>query len=214
MLCCRGGVYVLNRGLPVGSGLLDGLTFKVADVLERDRAFELRGRVYREELGHDGLDGFDEHAHHLIAIDRDGKLLAALRIVGPDQRPFDMERLVTLADFLPGDRVPGELSRFCVDPAFRRVERGSFVHLGMFKLAHSFARKHGLTDFVTLALPHLRNGYRVGFFRSVGPDLIHPTWGPVSLMHLDLIDLKQRYGRSSRPMARLLFEDDPPNIRI
>jgi len=194
--------------------LFDGLVFKIADEVERSRALALRRTVYEEALGHDGIDHYDERAYHLIACDSEGNVAAALRIVGPEQRPFDFEQLVMLADFLRDDRSPGEISRFCIQRDHRQVRSDQFIQVGMLKLAHAFARKHGLTDFVTLALPHLRNLYRIAFFQPLGPPCEHPTWGRVYPMRLDLIDLETRYSRSQQPLARLLFATDLPNILV
>jgi N-acyl-L-homoserine lactone synthetase len=197
-----------------GFRLLDGLTFKVAEGPEIARALELRRQIYENELGHGGSDRFEREAYHLIASDPAGDIVATLRIVGPDQRPFDLEQLVELDEILPADRVPGELSRFCIRRDRRQVRRHHLLHVAMLKLACAFARKRGLTDFLMLALPHLRNLYRLAFFQRVGGPLEHPTWGPVELMRFDLVGLNARYAQSSKPMARLLFRTDLPAIQL
>lgn len=194
--------------------MFDGLIFKIADERERSQALELRRTVYEEELGHDGIDRFDEAAYHLVACDSDGNVAAALRVVGPAQRPFDFEQIVVLSDYLPDNRSPGEISRFCVLRDHRQVRSDHFIQIGMLKLAHAFARKHGLTDFVTLALPHLRNLYRIAFFQPLGAPREHPMWGRVHPMRLDLVDLEARHSQSKQPLARLLFATDLPNILV
>jgi hypothetical protein len=74
--------------------LFEGITFKVAEGPERGRSLEWRRRIYQSELGHDGLDRFDELAHQLIAVDSHGELLAGIRIQGPEQRPLEIEEFV------------------------------------------------------------------------------------------------------------------------
>jgi predicted GNAT family N-acyltransferase len=194
--------------------LFDGLTFKIASPLELSGALALRREVYTTELGHDGIDDADEVADHLVACDPAGDVVAALRIVQCHFRPFDVERIVTLSDFLPANRTPAEIARFCIRPDRRHIQKDHMLHVGMLKLAISFARKRGVTDFVTLALPRLRNLYRIAFFRDLRRTVHHPTWGTVHLMHLDLPSLEARCLHSSEPMARLLIGADPPNILV
>lgn len=194
--------------------VFEGLVFTVADAAQRTQVLDLRRTIYTEELGHHGIDEFDDAAYHLIACDTAGTILAALRIVGPEQRPFDLEQFVDLDELLAPDRVPGEISRFCIRRDRRRVRSDFMIQAGMLKLTHAFARKHGLTDFVTLALPHLRNLYRVAFFQPLSPAFEHPMWGKVYPMHLDLSDLEARHAHSTEPMAQLLFGPDLPNIVV
>jgi predicted GNAT family N-acyltransferase len=194
--------------------VFEGLVFKVADASERARALELRRKIYEEELGHHGIDDVDQGAHHLVACRSDGEIVAALRIVGPEFRPFDFEEFVTLADVLTADRLPAEISRFCVRREHRLVRSDQIIQLGMFKLAHAFARKHGFSDFLTLALPHLQNLYRIASFRNIGLTFEHPTWGRVQPMRLDLVALEAQWSRSQQWMARLLFATDMPNILV
>ncbi|MFI5398729.1 MAG: GNAT family N-acyltransferase [Candidatus Binatia bacterium] len=192
----------------------DGLTFKVADPQETLRALDLRRQLYTEELGHHGIDEFDQFAHQLVARGADGEIVAALRIVGPDHRPFDLECLVPLSDFLTPDRLPAEIARFCVRRDSRRVQKDHLIHIGMLKLTVAFARKHRLTDFVTLGLPHLLNLYRVAFFRPLRTSCEHPIWGTVVPMRLDLLELEAWCLGSDEPLARLLTEADSPNIIV
>lgn len=194
--------------------LFADLIFKIADENERRQALVLRSHIYGKELGNSGLDRFDESAHHLIGCDSTGRVISALRIVGPDQRPFDLEQLVDLSRLLIPSRCPAEVSRFCVDAEYRQIHRGQMVHLGMLKLLHEFSEHAGITDLFTLGLPHLKNLYRVGFFTALEIECDHPTWGPTQLLHLDLGAVRRRHEQSSSPIARLLFRTQLPNIII
>jgi hypothetical protein len=61
-------------------------------------------------------------------------------------------------------------------------------------------------------MPHLRNFYRIVFFRQRGAPVQHPTFGTAHFLHLDLSDLRERHGSSKKPLARLLFQTDLPNF--
>jgi len=194
--------------------LIEGFTFKVASEPERRLALNLRRQVYRTELGHDGIDSFDDRAYHLIACTANGDVVASLRIVGPESRPFDLESVAPLIDLLGPSRRLGEISRFCIKPDLRHLTKGQSIHLGMFKLAYEFALRHSLTDFVTLALPHLSRLYSMALFRPLMAEIKHPTWGPVQLMHLDLMRLADNRSSSADRMARFLLGPTPSNFTI
>lgn len=194
--------------------MFEGLTFKLAEGGELARALDLQRAVYTADLGHVPRDGFDERAYHLIAYEASGRLVAVVRIVGPDQRPFDVERFVNLSDFIPAVRTPALIGRLCIRHDQRGVSKSSFIPLGMLKLACAFARKRGFTDFVMYTYPNLIAFYRGASFRRLGVTFEHPDWGTVHLMHLDLIDLEARCADSRASMARLLFATDLPNFLV
>jgi N-acyl-L-homoserine lactone synthetase len=191
-----------------------GLTFTVATDDERPEALSFRGEIYRDELGDSGIDGFDDSAHHLLARDAAGLIVAALRIVGPEQRPFDLEQLFDLSTVLPLDRVPAEVSRFCIAKKHRQIHRNHMVHMGMLKLVHEFSVKTGITDLFTLGLPHLKNLYRVGYFSPLGIICDHPIWGRTELMRLDIDDARRRYETAPSRIATLLFRTRIPNVIV
>lgn len=194
--------------------LFEGLTFKVADDSERERALDLRRHIYLEELGDPGIDDFDRVAAHLIAVDREGLAVAALRVVGPRYRPFDLERFVRLEGVLPNDSNPAEVSRFCIKRNRRAVHRGQVVHLGMLKLLYEFARQQHITDLLVLALPSLQMLYEVAFFVPLDISVEHPTWGTVRVMRLDIAQTRSAQEKSRHPIARLLFRTHLPNVLL
>ena len=200
----------------MSKNLFEGLTFKVAEASELPGAFALRRRIYSQEFGYPGLDEFDESAHHLIACDSDATVVAALRIVGPDQRPFELEGFVSLSDSLPSVGTSGEIGRFCVRRDHRQVKSYRFVHVGMFKLAVAYGRKLGLTDLVGVAVLHLRGLYRLALFESLSTpiEFEHPHWGPVEVVRLNLKDIGLRSLGSRSSMTRLLHAKDRSRILI
>lgn len=189
--------------------LFGNLTFKVASGYERDEAIRLRGIVYESELGHHGVDEFDEHAHQLVAVDPHGAIVAAIRILGPEQRPFEIERFVDLSRLLAIDRIAAQVGGFWVRAEDRRVQGQSFLPLGMLKLSFEFAKKHHITDFVMRThIEELKRFYERGFFRVVD-DLAfeHPKWGHVYVMHLNLQHVQAKHKESQDPIARFLLSD-------
>ena len=106
------------------------------------------------------------------------------------------------------------MARLCVHPERRRVQKDDLVHFGMLKFCVAFGRKHGITDFVALILPHLVNLYRITLFTPLCPPRSHPTWGTVYPMRLDLLELQVRCTTAPRGMARLLLADSGPPIIV
>ena len=195
--------------------MFDGLTFKVADPIERAQAFELQREVYGGDVGHVPHDDFDERAHYLIAHDRKPEVVAAFRVVGPDQRPFDLERFVDLSPLIASDRSVALVGRLCIHRSHRDVKRKAILPVAMMKLAFAFAQKQGFTDLVMYTFPHLLNFYRRAFFRAVDLTFEHPGYRcRMYVMHLDMIDLEMRLSQSSEPMARFLREPGSLSILV
>ena len=196
--------------------MFEGLTFKVAQGVDRDRALELRRTVYEEELGYHGVDDFDKLAYQLIAVDETGDLVSALRIIGPGQRPFEIEQFVELAVIVRAGSCPAQIGGFCIRKDRRPVSRQSFLSLGMLRFAYVFARRQQITDFVMRThVEQLRDFYRRAFFRVVNELAFHhPLWGPVYVMHLDLIGLEQRWRETRDPIARFMVNQDLPHVQF
>jgi predicted GNAT family N-acyltransferase len=195
--------------------LFDGLTFKLADPVERAQAFDLQREVYGGDVGHVPHDEYDQRADYLIAHDVNGEVVAAFRVVGPEQRPFDLEKFVDLSAVIAQDRSVALVGRLCIRHSHRDVSRKAFLPAGIMKLAFTFARKRGITDFVMYTFPHLVNFYRSAFFRTLNLTFEHPGYRcTMHVMHLDLIDLEQRLSQSREPIARLLFGPNSMKVLI
>jgi len=194
---------------------LEGLTFRVADDNQKVRALELRSHIYAEELGDPGLDDSDTLASHLIAVD-DGssEIVAALRLIGPDHRPFDIEQFVDLSKLLAPERRPAEASRFWVHRGHRAVHRRQLVHLGMLKLLYEYAVQHNITDLIMLGLPDLIKLYRAAFFVAFDVAFVHPIWGSTQVMRFDISEVRRVHQNSRNPVARLLFRTQLSNVLV
>ena len=194
--------------------LFEGLTFKVASDLERLRAFDLRRTLYAEEFGDEGIDQLDDAAYHLVSVNSEHRVVATMRVIDEQNRPFDFEHYVELPTLSP-DRSPAEVGRFCVAREYRQVRSGQFVHLGMFKLLCMFADRQGITDLFTLGLSELRTVYKFAFFTEVSEECRHPIGDRlVQLMHLDLIEARAKYIQARHPVARFLFQTSSVNIEL
>jgi hypothetical protein len=195
-------------------GFLKGLTFKLADATERILAQELQERVYRQDIGHVPRDAFDDAAHFFLVLNEGGEAVAAFRLIGPEQRPFDLDRLMDLNAIVPPGRRPAIVGRLCIRHDFRTVSRTMMLPLGMLKLACLYSTKHDISDLLLYTYPHLLRFYRGAFFRALDLTVEHPDWGRVHVMHLDLVALAQRYAASDTPLARFLFQRDLPNFLV
>jgi N-acyl-L-homoserine lactone synthetase len=194
------------------AGYLEGLTFKIASAQERESALDLRRQIYTAEHGKSGIDDLDAIATHLVAVDARGAVVSTLRILGPRQRPFDLEHFVSVESILPAGSIPAEISRFCVEKSHRVVHRGQAVHLGMLKLLYEFACRQGITDLLTLVLPGVEKIYEAVLFVRLPIVIDHPTWGAATLMLLNLDQARQK--SADHPIAKLLFHTSVPNVLL
>ena len=193
--------------------MFEGLTFRMATEAELPTVLDLRQSVYSEDLGHVPVDCLDDRSHHLVATDGIGRVVAAARIVGPDLRPFDFEAQIDLSRYIGPDRIPALLGRLCVRRDYRSVSYGTFVHIGLLKLALMFAQQHGVTDFFLYAFDYLVNFYRGALFYPLNVRIQIEPAGSMHLMHLDIPALL-RSSAQSRPRLLSLLLDDQAAPRI
>lgn len=191
--------------------LFSGLTFRVGSAKD---AVAFRSPIYEATLGSAGIDRADDLAAHLVAVDHEGQIRACLRVEGPDCRPFSVESYVDLGPIATSEDSVAEISRFVVHPDVRAIRSGQFVHLGMLKLVYEYAVKFGLTDLVTLSLPHLNRLYEMALFRSIGSLGIHRTWGEVQPMHLNLVEARIRSRQRPSKLTALLFDSQLANVIV
>jgi len=198
----------------VSGELFEGLTFKVAEAEERAAALDLCRQVYQEDLGHVPIDGRDDIANHLIAVDTRGDVVAGFRVVGPESRPFDFEQSVDLDAILGPARRPALIGRLTIRREYRSVRKAAFLQIGMLKLAHAFAERQGITDFFLYTYPNLINFYRGSFFDLLDVTFEHPDWGSVHLMRMNVTELPRRCANSRSSLAKLLLDGEMPNFVV
>lgn len=191
------------------------LTFKRANALEQTQARELFRQVYSKDVHYVPSDVFDKSAAYLVALTADGDMIASLRFLGPEFRPFEIEHFCDFSQILSPHRTPALVGRLSVGHGYRKVPESILVHFGLLKLAVDYARKSGVTDLFLYTLPHLVNFYRSVFFRPVGNSFEYPALSAtMHIMRLDLGDLDRRCQQSGSPRARLMLLKDPSNFLI
>jgi len=191
--------------------IFGGMTFRVG---QRDEAVAFRCPIYEAELGASGVDRADDEGTHLVAVDESGVIRACLRVLASGPRPFESLEYCALDGIGAFPAVVAEISRFVVDPDFRAIRSGRFVHLGMLKLVFEYSAKAGITDLLTLSLPHLNRLYELALFRPVGNPAHHKVWGQVQAMHLNL-DSARRHARAAPSrMTTLLFDTRIPSVIV
>jgi len=169
-------------------------------------ALEFRRQIFEKEQGTPGWDDFDDRAGHLVACEA-GNVVAAARIVGPGQRPFSLEQYFDLTIHLPTAANVGEIGRYCVREDWRGISKGTLLHLGMMKLAVSYAKNERLRGLICSVQPNLQSFYRRMHFHPIGQTFDHPFFGHTTVMWLDIESLGISASTGGHPLNSLL--DDP-----
>ncbi len=207
------GVGRVRRSEDILAKLEKRYSFDVAEAdVERQAAVQLQEEVYSEEYGEVPPTDDDARAVFLVARDRGGELVATLRVILPESRPFGFEHHVSLDTLLGAGRRPAELGRWCVHREHRIVTSSSGLHLGLMKLAYYFAIHNDISDYVMYAYEDLVRFYRGLYFEDSG-GFVHPYWGSVRLMRLDVRALAARLTRSQTRVARFLLEEPNRSFR-
>lgn len=195
--------------------LLSTFTFKEATQDERAQAIALFREVYSRDIGHVPEDAFDPVAHHLIAKTPAGEVVASFRLLGPNQRPFDIERFCDLSPHLSPEAVPALLGRLSVRHDMRSIHQAVVIQLGMLKLAILFAKNHAITDLFLYAMPHLITFYRGAFFKPLDCTFLYaPLSTSMRIMQLDLRDLERRQLESNSKRLYFLLRAEPSNFHV
>jgi predicted GNAT family N-acyltransferase len=194
--------------------MLEEYVFKAADAGEREVALGLRREVYSKDVGHAPDDASDDRARHFVAKTLDGDLVAAFRVLGPEERPFDLEKYVSLQQLVPPPKRAALIGRLCIRHDYRPIARSVYIQTGMLRIAHEYASRNAITDFVMFTFPYLRAFYRSAYFSEVGLTFEHPGYrSTMHVMHLDLMAFRRRYESAQAPrLARYLLADCPPNV--
>lgn len=193
--------------------LIRGLTFKVAGPDEVEAARALQRATFIEHHGCYTTDAWEDRARHFVIYDTRGELLATFRLVGPDQRPFDLEATVDLSRILEPGRAPALVGRLCIRRDAATPAQYVMLPAGVLKLAYDYSMRHGITDLLLYTYPKLLNFYRRAFFREF--DMVdHEVWGRMHVMHLDLLGLTEAHRHEDTPLAKFLFRSSPPNFIV
>ena len=141
------GLHVLECGLATGTpeieaggALVPDLTpffeYRTVETLEQfEEVVQLRTRAYAAAGKHDGAvpmtDEFDQRAVIVVALVF-GRIVASLRVMlhGPADK-WEHDHFFSWSDALPPREKTAEITRVCVDPAFRRTN----VLVGLFPRA-------------------------------------------------------------------------------
>jgi len=193
--------------------LLSEFLFKTATNEERAGALALYRRVYLADVGFVPSDLPDEEGTYLVAHHQPQGLVATLRFLGPEHRPFDFEKRCDLAPLLSPESSAALIGRFCVDPDFRAAPRSMILHLGMLKLALAHARGKGVSDLVLYTQPHLIRFYRSAYFHPTGVSFDYPNLPHrMHVMVLRIADLAGRSRQRSSARTEILLSEDLPNF--
>jgi predicted GNAT family N-acyltransferase len=193
--------------------IISRLTFKKATAPEQVQARILFNQVYSRDVNYVPSDEFDEDATYLIALNPADELIASLRFLGPEFRPFEIERFYNLSESLSSDRTAGLVGRLSVRHDHRGVPDSILVHFGLLKLAVEYANQIRVTDLFLYTLPHLLNFYRSVFFRPVGCSFEYPPLAArMHIMRLDLAELERRCRQSGSVRAQLMLTKNLSNF--
>jgi N-acyl-L-homoserine lactone synthetase len=129
------------------STLLDGYRFRIADDADTfARALDVRREVYVEDFGYDVAvpDEYDSRSWLLVAEHVEtGEIIGTMRIMAREFGPVECEEYFALPENVASRKVI-ELSRFAIVRAHRKTRTFlPVVSVGLFKLAHEFARLIG-----------------------------------------------------------------------
>lgn len=187
-----------------------GFTFRPADGLEIPRVLSIRRTIYEKELGASGIDEFDAVAHHLIATTPGNDIASACRIITRDPYPLEIESFLSLDQVFSAHDKVAQIGGFWVQPDYRRVTAGQLLQIGMLKFVLQFCRSISLTQLILRThVDGVRRLYgRIGFKERSALHFVHPTWGPVFVMTLDLKQLISDIAQNKDPVLRRLSLDD------
>lgn len=188
-----------------------GFSFKTAEGEEVSRSIELRRRIYEAELGAPGVDTFDKVARHLIGVTSDGQMVSACRLIGPEERPLEIESFLSLGSVFADSAIPAQLGAFWVRPDIRGIAVGRLLPLGMMRFVLRICASVGVTHLILRThVTSVRALYRrIGFKERDDLGFTHPAWGPVYVMILDLHWLSLEGEHTHDPILRLLVSDEP-----
>lgn len=168
------------------------LRFSVAFGPQRLDARRLQALVYSEDLGHIPDDGLDAVAAFIVALSPFEEVVASFRLAGPELRPFDFERHLSL-DRLAGPTCrPALVGRLCLRREYRSAANSIPIQDGLLRFAIATAEASSITDLFLYTYEHLVSFYRGALFEDTGVLFRHGDWGLVRLMRLKVATAIQR----------------------
>lgn len=176
-----------------------------ADVLKFQRD------IFERRYGLIPDDGHDADSVFLVARDAGENVVASLRVLPADKRPFSFERVLdaSLVDAISPR--PAEIGRWCVSESHRNVAFLPDLHLGLMKLVLGFAHRQGVTDYLICVYPEMERFYRGLYFEPTDLRFRHPDWGDVALYRMNILKAVAKFERSRAVLAAyLLNETDDP----
>jgi GNAT superfamily N-acetyltransferase len=188
---------------------LPGVSFHVARPGQSSGVRQFQEEVYLREFGHVPHDDFDRTAHILCAADSADRYVAALRVVLPEERPFDLEESVDLEALLGRGCRPALLGRLCVRRDYRMASTSIRLHAYLMSFTYAFARARGVTDLLLYTYKSLETYYRGLFFNRLDVQFVHPIWGSVCLMGINIEAFRLRYQDSPNSIARIILDSAP-----
>jgi predicted GNAT family N-acyltransferase len=194
------------------------LKYRLAGPRSTRLAIELSHLIYKQDLGHVPEDRHDSSCEYLIAENGADEIIATLRFVGPESRPFDFEEYVDLSAWLkPGARA-ALVGRLAVRPDYRKVRQGQLVQLGIFKLVFALALKRSVSDVLTYTFEDLVRFYENVMFRPIAEPFLHSRAAAkmqVLGLHIDQVVRATQDPRQLRSKSFLrLLDSDLPNFQV
>ena len=175
----------------------------------REEILRLRRDTYCCELGYGAeaacWTALDDRATQVVALTRDGQAAAAMRLLGPHDRPFELENNVNLPEFLRSGHPPGEVTRFCIAAKHRTLRRGLELQMRLMRFLYDTCRSRGVSDLFICARPSARKLYEFLLFEALTPADIR--YGPLQgerhlLMRLEVSSLPSSYALRGHPFRR------------
>lgn len=146
----------------------------------RREAVRLERDVYSEEYG--TIPQPEPGASYFAAINESDRVVASFRILGPEYRPFDFERIQPDSTRVLPHNI-GIIGRFCVHKDYRVATSSVMIHQGFLRLALDFATENRLTHLVMYTFPPLIGLYRRARFSEVSSAFYHPGYRqPMTIM--------------------------------
>jgi len=170
--------------------------------------------VYEARYGSMPDDGRDAAAHLLVARDRAGKVVASLRVLTNENRPFSFDAVLDLSRVAGLGQAPAEIGRWCVDPNLRDVSGAQGLHFGLMKFVFLFAAARGVSDYVICIYPELERFYRGMYFEDSGQGFDHPDWGSVRLFSMSLQRVTQRFRQSGTTLGKFILAAPGTNFSL